>query len=261
MPKYELPEELTPVVNYIAQTNQSVFSYKFYVVDAGDLFVYINGIELSRNAYSVSGVGNSAGGFVTINSSVSLVQGDLVTLSRFTLPQQLTQFLRTGDFTADAVNAEFNRLYALMQEQRRDFFQLVDVVETQGEQVEKNKSDITSLNQRLLTEEQTRATADANLQSQITKEVVDRKAAVSAEATARAAGDANLQAQITGDAPLESSAFSPISWHKQLIENSVTIPPNVNAWSFGPVMEIAEGQVVTISEGSTWTIANGKVEE
>lgn len=237
MPKYELPEELTPVVNYIAQTNQSVFSYKFYVVDAGDLFVYINGIELSRNAYSVSGIGNSAGGFVTINSSVSLVQGDLVTLSRFTLPQQLTQFLRTGDFTADAVNAEFNRLYALMQEQRRDFSQLVDVVEFQGEQVEKNKNDISQLNDKA-----------SSLQSQINKEVVDRQNA-----------DANLQKQISGGTPLEASAFSPISWHKQAIENSVVIPENVNAWSFGPEMKIAEGQSVTIGAGSNWTIANGKV--
>jgi len=72
------------------------------------------------------------------------------------------------------------------------------------------------------------------------------------------AADANLQAQLTGNVPLEASAFSPISWHEQVINNSVTIPENKNAWSFGPVMSIASGQSVTIGEGSFWTIANGE---
>ena len=72
--------------------------------------------------------------------------------------------------------------------------------------------------------------------------------------------DANLQAQISGGAPLEASAFSPISWHDQSIDNSVVIPENKNAWSFGPIMTITPGQVVTIGDGSFWTIANGEVQ-
>jgi len=71
--------------------------------------------------------------------------------------------------------------------------------------------------------------------------------------------DANLQTQISGGAPLEASAFSPISWHDQVVENSVTIPENKNAWSFGPTMSVAPGQSVTVSNGSFWTIANGEV--
>lgn len=73
------------------------------------------------------------------------------------------------------------------------------------------------------------------------------------------AADANLQAQISGGAPLEASAFSPISWHDQSVDNSVTIPDNKNAWSFGPTMTISPGQTVTIGTGSFWTIANGDV--
>lgn len=73
------------------------------------------------------------------------------------------------------------------------------------------------------------------------------------------AADANLQAQISGGAPLEASAFSPISWHDQSVDNSVTIPDNKNAWSFGPTMTISPGQTVTIGEGSFWTIASGEV--
>lgn len=73
------------------------------------------------------------------------------------------------------------------------------------------------------------------------------------------AADANLQSQMTGEVPLEASAFSPISWHDQSVDNSVNIPANKNAWSFGPTMTVSPGQTVTIGEGSFWTIANGEV--
>lgn len=76
------------------------------------------------------------------------------------------------------------------------------------------------------------------------------------EITSRQEADVNLQAQISSAAPLEASAFSPISWHKQVVQNSVDIPPNQNAWSFGPTMTIAAGQSVTVGEDSHWTIAN-----
>lgn len=74
------------------------------------------------------------------------------------------------------------------------------------------------------------------------------------------AADANLQAQISGGLPLEASAFSPISWHDQSIDNSVVIPDNKNAWSFGPAITISPGQTVTIGDNSFWTVANGEVQ-
>lgn len=80
-----------------------------------------------------------------------------------------------------------------------------------------------------------------------------------AEATARQEADASLQEQINGTNPPMGSAFSPISWHDQVITNSITIPDNKNAWSFGPTIEIAAGQSVTVGENSYWTIANGQV--
>lgn len=86
-----------------------------------------------------------------------------------------------------------------------------------------------------------------------------RKQELDAEISARSAADANLQSQMTGNVPLEASAFSPISWHDQSIDNSVVIPDNKNAWSFGPIMTISSGQTVTIGTGSFWTIANGEL--
>lgn len=84
-----------------------------------------------------------------------------------------------------------------------------------------------------------------------------RKSELDEEYLARTQADANLQAQLSGGTPLEASAFSEISWHDQIIQNSVTIPVNKNAWSFGPTMTVAVGQVVTIGTNSFWTIANG----
>ena len=85
------------------------------------------------------------------------------------------------------------------------------------------------------------------------------KQELTAEIAARTAADENFQNQLTGNVPLEASAFSPISWHDQSIDNSVVIPDNKNAWSFGPTMTISPGQTVTIGTGSFWTIANGEV--
>ena len=79
------------------------------------------------------------------------------------------------------------------------------------------------------------------------------------EQNAREAADASLQSQISGSTTLEASAFSEISYHGQTVENSVTIPDNKNAWSFGPTMSIAALQTVTVGTGSFWTIANGEV--
>jgi hypothetical protein len=48
-----------------------------------------------------------------------------------------------------------------------------------------------------------------------------RKDQLDSEISARQSADANLQAQLSDTAPLEASAFSPISWHDQVVENSV----------------------------------------
>ena len=94
---------------------------------------------------------------------------------------------------------------------------------------------------------------------QLAAEQNARIAADTSEQNAREAADASLQSQISGSTTLEASAFSEISYHGQTVENSVTIPDNKNAWSFGPTMSIAALQTVTVGTGSFWTIANGEV--
>jgi len=82
---------------------------------------------------------------------------------------------------------------------------------------------------------------------------------VGQERSQRISADSFLQDQISGAEPLQASAFSPLSWHDQVIQVSVTIPDNKNAWSFGPVMTLAQDAEVTIGEGSFWTVAEGNL--
>lgn len=84
-----------------------------------------------------------------------------------------------------------------------------------------------------------------------------RKDMLDQEATFRSNADASLQDQISGVSTPLAGAFQAISWHDQVITNSVTIPDNKNAWSFGPFIAIAPGQTVTVGDGSYWTIAEG----
>lgn len=88
-----------------------------------------------------------------------------------------------------------------------------------------------------------------------------RKVELDSEILARQSADSNFQNQLTGNVPLESSAFSPISWHDQEISSSVIIPEGKNAWSFGPTVSIASGQSVSISTGSYWTVSDGQALE
>lgn len=84
-----------------------------------------------------------------------------------------------------------------------------------------------------------------------------RKQELDDEIDARVDADISLQDQLDGVNPPMGSAFSIISWHDQIITNSIAIPVNKNAWSFGPTLTIAAGQVVQVGAGSFWTVANG----
>lgn len=84
-----------------------------------------------------------------------------------------------------------------------------------------------------------------------------RKLELDAEIDARVDADMSLQDQLNGTNPPMGSEFSMISWHDQTITNSILIPDNKNAWSFGPTITLALGQVVEIGTNSFWTIANG----
>lgn len=192
--------------------------------------------------YTVSGVDSDGGGSVLTNSALE-GPGKLA-VSREMDALQGTSLRNQGKFLAEVHETVFDRLTMLIQQGLSLFSRAItrpfgrDYFFAQNRRIKSLLDPV-------------------DLQDAATKNSTD--VAVAGEASLRQAADANLQAQISESAPVEASAFSPISWHAQVVSNSVTIPPNKNAWSFGPTMTIAPGQLVTISEGSFWTIADGEV--
>ncbi|HHA1904040.1 TPA: phage tail fiber protein, partial [Enterobacter kobei] len=89
-----------------------VFPFEFYVINAGDIQVSINGTVVT-SGYSVSGVGNVGGGdvvFVTPPAS-----GAVVMLERVVPTYRLTDYQDNGDLLADTVNKDFDRLWMAIQ--------------------------------------------------------------------------------------------------------------------------------------------------
>lgn len=111
---------------YAASAGQTVFPYTFRVFAAGDLLVervragVTTTLTLTTD-YTVSGVGNDAGGNVTLTAPS--LAGDVLAIVSAQPDQRTTDFTESGDFRAAAVNAEFDRIWIgiqqLQQELRR----------------------------------------------------------------------------------------------------------------------------------------------
>lgn len=237
------------------------------VADAqGNLSTPVNGTE-----YSVTGGGDSAGGSLTFNVTYSADKTILI--YRNPPVTQETKYYENGKFPAASHEAALDKLTMLIQENDWKFDSLTlrkstifadsyDAKNQRISHVSDPTEDDDAVNRRFVTdsvsgfkeyidsevaaEAEIRQEADGKLSSDLADEIKARQEA-----------DSNIQDQLTGNTPLQASAFSVISWHKQSVDNSVTIPDNVNAWSFGPTVTVSDGQSVIVGEGSFWTIADG----
>lgn len=102
----------TPYIIYNANGLTTVFPFEFYVINAGDIQVTVNG-NVVTSGFSVSGVGNVGGGdvvFVTPPAS-----GAVVMLERVVPTYRLTDYQDNGDLLADTVNKDFDRLWMAIQ--------------------------------------------------------------------------------------------------------------------------------------------------
>lgn len=102
----------TPYIINNANGLTTVFPFEFYIINAGDIQVSINGTVVT-SGYSVSGVGNVGGGdvvFVTPPAS-----GAVVMLERVVPTYRLTDYQDNGDLLADTVNKDFDRLWMAIQ--------------------------------------------------------------------------------------------------------------------------------------------------
>lgn len=212
---------------------------------SGKVSELVNGTD-----FTVTCAGESGGGTLTANSAHP--SGSNILIYRNPPATQETKYYENGKFPATSHEAALDKLTMLIQKygwrfdsltlkKSGSFAKYYDALNnrisnlaepTEGaDAVTKTYADsIGSDSKKTYTDEQ------------IAKEAQLREAADALESDARAEADANIQEQLTGNVPLKASAFSEISWHGQQIKNSIVIPEDKNAWSFGPQMEIAFGQ-------------------
>ena len=109
---------------FIASAGQTVFPYDFPVYAAADLQVrrVRSGTETVLTLavdYTVTGAGLQAGGNVTLTTPA--LAGDQITILSAQPASRLSAYSAAGDLRADALNADFNRLW-IVQQQLADLF-------------------------------------------------------------------------------------------------------------------------------------------
>lgn len=92
----------------------TLFAYEFQLLAASDLVVTVGGAPIGPSDYTLTGVGNQAGGTVTFDTPPA--NGAQVLLAREMTLARETDYQEQGDLLADTVNNDFNRLWLALQE-------------------------------------------------------------------------------------------------------------------------------------------------
>ncbi len=114
-------------IQYTAAGGETSFDYDFPIFDADHLVVERTETDgttvttLTRTTnYTVSGVGEAAGGTVTLVSPASATATEVYTLYRDVPEERTTDFTDAGDFLAADINRELDLITMQMQQLRRD---------------------------------------------------------------------------------------------------------------------------------------------
>lgn len=100
--------------NSYTASGSPTFIYAFKITDASELLVYVDGLQVV-SGLTVTGIGNSAGGTVTISPTPA--NGLNVTLLRGTIRAQSTDWTANDPDPAEAKEQAFDRGMAIQQEQ------------------------------------------------------------------------------------------------------------------------------------------------
>lgn len=118
-------------VTVVGPTPQSVFPFEFPFWEADDLIVYIDGVRLGSNGYTVEGYyiqngdpveGGFGSGAVTLNAAVSNCS---VTIDRLVVAARETQFSRSAPLGMPTLNSDLNKLAARQQDLARSLLRAV----------------------------------------------------------------------------------------------------------------------------------------
>jgi hypothetical protein len=104
---------------YTATGGQTVFIYDFEIFESGDIVVYRNTTLLSFGTdYTLTGVGDDNGGTVVLTAGATA--GHVYTIFRQTTPERITDYQQSGNFLAEEINNDLDRIWAVIQELETD---------------------------------------------------------------------------------------------------------------------------------------------
>lgn len=107
------------IIQFVATAAQTVFAYDYPVLDEQDIVVVQEGVTLVLTTdYTVQGVGNQAGGTITL--VVGATVNDAVTIFGDQPVERLTDFTFGGAFNSGTVNLELDKLTQQAQEADRN---------------------------------------------------------------------------------------------------------------------------------------------
>ena len=105
----------TPVNAFTANGATTVFNFTFQLLDSSDLLVHVDGTAKIIGAeYTVSGIGNPAGGSITFISAPT--NGSSVVMSRSSVMERSTDYQNNGDLRAATINSDLDRIWLSLQE-------------------------------------------------------------------------------------------------------------------------------------------------
>lgn len=123
-----LVNDVDPRAQYTAAAAQTVFAYPFAIFEDSDLLVYLTpsgqdadddtDILVLTTDYTVSDAGETAGGDVTL--VVAADSGDIITIVRDVPVARTSDYQTAGDFLAETVNDDFDKLVMMVQQQEVD---------------------------------------------------------------------------------------------------------------------------------------------
>jgi Pectate lyase superfamily protein len=105
-----------PLVQYGGDGSRTTFPFPFPVLAADDLLVYVG--QNPATGFAITGIGDPDGGEIVFNTPPA--PGTTITLLRGTEGIRETEFVDGGSFRASAINAEFDRIMLLIQEDREE---------------------------------------------------------------------------------------------------------------------------------------------
>lgn len=110
-----LINDISPRIQYTGDGTQVAFTYPFPIFADADIEAYLDDeLKVLSTDYSVSGAGNDNGGTVTFVAAP--VNGVTVTLVRNLTVERTSDFQESGEFRAKVINAELDKIVAMIQE-------------------------------------------------------------------------------------------------------------------------------------------------